>query len=157
MLRKNPREALVLVHTSSLDSFAWHHGKAEASALLDGWLWAVKDAQRQGKLVVLVDQEWDGPLVRRFFERVPEPVTVIFFDENEEDHSWSEFGSSLTKLLKSKGVESVTVGGIWYDPENVVGCVNETARILKNNFVTFVDFDLCGVQEDEDEDEDDEY
>lgn len=148
--RKNPKEpysALVIVHTSSIDSFAWHEGRQEAAALLDEWLAAVREAQREGTLVVLVDQGWDGALAHRFFSAVQEPVEVVLFDEDEQP--WDEFLLALKALLKKHGVKNVRVGGIWYDPENASGCVNETVRYLKRQrFAVKVDLDLCGSHSD---------
>jgi hypothetical protein len=151
--KKNPpRNALVLVHTSSIDSFGAEYGKWEARALIDTWLNEIKAAQKNGDLVVIVDQGWDGPRRAEFFQKVEQPFLLDSFDEAEED--WAVFLSRLENVLTQYGVQKVTVGGIWYDPTERHGCVNTTYDYLKSRFDAELELDLCGVEQGDVDDDD---
>jgi nicotinamidase-related amidase len=134
-------KALVIVHLSSLDSYAAQSREASGS-----WVYAEELSQELEKAIrkhkgpiFIVDQGWPmgrreseyrGGLVSAIARR--RNVTWIIFDENVD--SWPLFLQKLEAGLKKKRVTSVVLGGVWKE-----GCVQAVFDHLKEH----TDLDVC--------------
>ena len=74
----------------------------------------------------MVHQGWNTSYTRSL---LPLATKVIEFDEDR--HDWDKFVRKLARFLQQKGIRDVTVGGLWYDPEDESGCVNATIDGLR--------------------------
>lgn len=138
------RTALVIVHLSTIDSYAWTIGEEKAWQLADRIIRAVR---RHKGPVYIVDQFWDGPLRDHIVAEVRDvPVTWIKFDEDVSD--WDRFLSSLKRRLVRDKVTNVVLGGVWYDPKLESGCATRVYLYLLPSIPTKVDKDLVGCETD---------
>ena len=150
------KTALVLIHLSSLDSFA-DFFRDEDPKFTGTYALAARlteAAIKHDGPVVIADQDWAaaGPHSRPRFmfeqalKRSGRKVTRIHFDEDESD--WDPFLAKLRKTLERLGVERVILGGVWFDPGEAGGCVTATYQYLKLFFTTTVASDLVGCEDD---------
>lgn len=138
------RTALVIVHLSTIDSYAWTVGEEKARQLAERIIRAVR--KHRGP-VYIVDQFWDGPLREQIVEAVADlPVQWIKFDEDVGD--WKRFLASLKRRLTRDGVTNVIVGGAWYDPTLKEGCATTVYVSLASVLPTKVDKTLVGCSTD---------
>jgi len=150
------KQALVLVHVDSLDSYASQGGSIDIG---EGWKYAM--SKFDGDTIV-VSQGWHkkgGAFSRDAMNMVRDIVGsadhVIEFDETEQ--AWGPFLKKLDTLLKKLGVTSVDVGGIWYDPQGQTGCATEVIQSLeKKGYQVTPRIELLGSDEDLENQEDDE-
>jgi len=154
---KKPRKCFVLVHLSSIGSYADEGG--DADGLTSDWVMSARDADR----VIVIDQGWDGRWERKARRELSEsmrtkPSVWIAHDEGSDDPdlaSWDRMEDDLVEALSEARCGSVSVGGLWKDD-----CVSETvSRLSRRGFSPSVDvdatrgFDDIEAEDDEDEDE----
>jgi hypothetical protein len=138
------RTALVIVHLSTIDSYAWTVGEEKAKQLATRIIQAIR---RHRGPVYVVDQFWDGPLRNEVAAAVADiPIVWIEFDEDVGD--WKRFLPSLKRRLKRDRVTNVVVGGVWYDPKLEEGCATEVYLYLASRMPTKVDERLVGCETD---------
>lgn len=140
---RSPRTALVIVHLSSLDSYAYHVGKRAAKHLART---IIRTVNNHHGPVFIVDQGWDGPLSRMINRAVNAPAVWIRFDEDEDD--WTEFLTDLRQRLVRDHVKHAIVGGVWYDPSLKEGCATRVYLDLREMLPTTVDSALVGCLDD---------
>jgi hypothetical protein len=138
------RTALVIVHLSSIDSYAWTIGEAKARQLAERLVRAIR--KHRGPVFV-VDQFWDGPLRAQVVASISDvPAKWIKFDEDEED--WDRFLPALKRRLKRDRVTDVVIGGVWFDPKLEEGCATRVYLYLTPTLPTRVNKDLVGCETD---------
>lgn len=148
--------ALVLIHLSSLDSYADYHSSEDPDFRA---AWALSQRIAEAAInhdgpVVIADQEWDYSQIHsrpRYslelaISRSGRKVTRIHFDEDESP--WAPFLKKLKKTLERLDVDKVILGGVWFDPDQKDGCVTATYEYLEQYFDTKVASDLVGVEQD---------
>jgi hypothetical protein len=132
-------DALVLIHLDSLASFHSEtgEGKELASAL-------EYEARTHRGPVIGVVQGWDERIARGVVRAIEarDDGLIVEFDEDVSD--WDEFLPELLRDVRSMGADSVTVGGVWFDPSGRWGCVNTAADYLSRQMPVVVDGDLVG-------------
>ncbi len=149
------KTALVLIHLSSLDSFA-DFFREEDPEFSETWALSTRIANAAIKHdgpVVIADQDWEWAgthsrprfALEKAIRESGRKVTRIHFDEGESD--WAPFLEKLRKTLVRLGVKKVVLGGVWFDPDQVSGCVTETYNYLKEYFDTHVASDLVGCEQ----------
>lgn len=142
--------ALVVVHLSSLDAYAWHaseYGQTDRAPRLGSTL-ARAIAEHDGPVVV-VDQQWSlrtpfaaaRRLVLEAIDARPGVVTIRF---DEATDSWRRFLPRLRVALEKAGVSRVHVGGLWREMPGQGGCVTRVARYLQRTFQVWVDSSITG-------------
>lgn len=149
------KTALVLIHLSSLDSYA-DFFSAEDPEFTGAWDLSKRIADaainHDGPLVI-ADQDWDYSQIHsrpRYslelaIARSGRKFTRIHFDEDESP--WGPFLKKLKNTLERLGVDKVILGGVWFDPDQKDGCVTETYQYLEQYFDTKVASDLVGVEQ----------
>jgi len=149
------KEALVIVHLSSLDSYT--HTAKEAGDKSLGDLLAdalIEEIRKHKGPVYIVDQGWDpdrpesAPRLR-VLNSLKRKVTWIHFDEADQD--WDDFDRDVFRILERDGVDRVVLAGIWYRKDLSSGCVTEAYFRLQKRFPTRVNERICGLEEDIDE------
>ncbi len=141
---RSMRTALVIVHLSTIDSYAWTIGEANARQLADRIVSAVR--KHKGP-VYIVDQFWDGPLRDHIVAAIADvPVKWIRFDEDVE--SWDRFLPSLKRKLARDKVTNAVIGGVWFDPTLKEGCATEVYVYLATLMPTTVNKDIVGCMSD---------
>ena len=132
--------ALVIVHVSSVDSYAYQIGQEAGERLARSIIDAVR--KHRGP-VYIVDQGWDGPLentIKRAVVTVP--VTWMRFDEDV--HDWDKFLPRLMSRLTRDRVGRVVIGGVWYDPTLETGCATAVYLYLLRSLPTEVNKSIVG-------------
>jgi len=138
------RKALVIVHLSTIDSYAWHVGEEKAKQLAERIIHAVR--KHHGP-VYIVDQFWDGPLRDQIVAAVSDvPAKWIKFDEDVGD--WNRFLPSLKRQLTRDRVTGVVIGGVWFDPALKEGCATKVYLYLLSTLPTKIDKTLVGCETD---------
>jgi hypothetical protein len=138
--KKHSNAALVIVHLSSVDSYAWQVGQEAGDRLARSLIAAVR--KHKGP-VYIVDQGWDGPLQGTIKQAIADvPVTWMRFDEDVQ--SWDTFLPRLKKRLQRDGVTRAVVGGVWYDPALKEGCATTVYLYLLRDLPTEVDRSIVG-------------
>ena len=136
--------ALVIVHVSSVDSYADQIGHAAGERLAKSIIDAVR--KHRGPIYI-VDQGWDGPLENMIKSGVATvPVTWMRFDE--DIHDWDTFLPKLKRRLTRDRVGRVVIGGVWYDPTLETGCATTVYLYLLPSFPTEVDKSIVGCFDD---------
>lgn len=139
-MRSSKKTALVIVHVSSVDSYADQIGQEAGERLARSIIEAVR--KHRGP-VYIVDQGWDGPLENTIKSAVATvPVTWIRFDEDVGD--WDKFLPSLRRRLKRDHVDRVVIGGVWYDPTLETGCATRVYLYLVRSLPTEVNKAIVG-------------
>lgn len=138
--------AVVILHLSSLDSYADAYGLDEAEALAG----RMKDVvlNHHGP-VYIVDQRWplgspdSGPRDRFVHQvQLARDIEWIHWDESIRD--WEDFLREFGATLKDDGVRLVFLGGIWYDPGGSMGCVVDGMKILGKRLKVRIDERIVG-------------
>ena len=138
------RRALVIVHLSTIDSYAWSIGEEKAKQLAERIIRAVR--KHRGP-VYIIDQFWDGPLRSQIVAAISDvPATWIEFDEDVGD--WKRFLPSLKRRLTRDHVTNVVIGGVWFDPKLEEGCATEVYLYLLSTIPTKVDKTIVGCEND---------
>lgn len=138
------RKALVIVHLSTIDSYAWHVGEEQAKALAARLIRAIRTHRGP---VYIVDQFWDGPLREQIVADISgTPAKWIEFDEDVGD--WKRFLPALQRRLTRDRVTDVVVGGVWFDPKLEEGCATEVYLYLASRIPTKVNETLVGCATD---------
>jgi hypothetical protein len=134
------RTALVIVHLSSIDSYAWTIDEAKAKQLAERLVRAIR--KHRGP-VYIVDQLWDGPLRELVAAAIRDvPAKWIEFDEDVSD--WKRFLPALKRRLTRDHVTDVVIGGVWFDPKLKEGCATTVYLYLLSTLPTKVDKTLVG-------------
>lgn len=139
------KQALVIVHLSSLDAFAERAGMGEAEALADRIKRAVLE---QNGPVYVIDQKWpftnwSEPRYKLVISvQLQREINWIHFEDDMQE--WDIFLSHFRTRLKKDKVTSVVLGGVWYDPGGEAGCVSDAYLALKKDFRVSVDETLVG-------------
>ncbi len=138
-------EALVIVHLGSLDSYAEFVDDQQAQQLAQRMISAVR--KHRGP-VYIVDQFWaDGPLRDQVKAAIAGiPAQWIKFDEDVQ--RWSAFLPALKRRLTRDHVQSVVIGGIWFDPNLKTGCATEVYLYLLRTLPVRVDKQIVGCETD---------
>ena len=145
------REALLLVHLSSLDSYTDEKGQAQGEWL--GMELAQAIRTYPGPIFV-TDQGWEyigkHCQPRRFVEAaLREHSCSVKFYHDETLHEWDAAMQELGELLRSYGISHLVIGGTWASSDNSEGCVNETRNLLEQQgFSCSIDETICGMIED---------
>lgn len=137
--------ALVIVHLSSLDSYAEKYGVAVAQDLADRLSEAILT---HAGPVFIIDQRWP------YTEGISDPrVNLVQHVQLARDIKWSHFDDRsddwdiylehLRKALLRAGVKNIILGGMWYSPEGA-GCVSDAQTVLVKNFMVRVNPRLVG-------------
>jgi len=145
------REALVIVHLSSLDAFTAED--SEEGKLLGERL-AMAILKHQGPIII-IDQGWETgyresrpreEILRQIEGRddLVANIAWIRFDEAEED--WDEFYPKLHQALEEAGATSAIIGGIWFNKSLSSGCATAVYKNLRKRMPTTVDEDLVGCE-----------
>jgi len=138
------RKALVIVHLSTIDSYAWTIGEQKAQQLATRLIAAIR--KHRGP-VYIIDQFWDGPLRDQIVAAIIDvPAKWIKFDEDVGN--WKRFLPSLKRRLTHDGVTDVVIGGVWYDPTLKEGCATTVYLYLAAAMPTKVDKNLVGCETD---------
>lgn len=138
------RIALIIVHLSSLDSYAEFVGERAAGALAARITTAVRTHSGP---IYIIDQGWDGPLRNAVVKRMRGVKgRWIHFDEDHDD--WNRFLPTLKRQLARDRVDQAVIGGVWYDPEHKSGCATEVYLYLRRVMPTKVDERLVGCETD---------
>lgn len=136
--------ALVIVHVSSVDSYADQIGQAAGERLARSIIDAVR--KHHGP-VYIIDQGWGGPLENTIKSAVADvPVTWMRFDEDVDD--WDTFLPKLKRRLSRQGVGRVVIGGVWYDPALETGCATTVYLYLLRSLPTEVNKSIVGCFDD---------
>ena len=132
--------ALVIVHVSSVDSYADQIGQEAGERLARSIIEAVR--KHRGP-VYIVEQGWNGPLENTIKRGVVDvPVTWMRFDEDV--HDWNTFLPRLKSRLKRDHVGRVVIGGVWYDPTLQTGCATTVYLYLLRSLPTKVNKSIVG-------------
>jgi hypothetical protein len=146
--RKKYDECFVVVHLSSIDSYASYAGRDAAESLSA----EIVMAARAASCVIAIDQGWDGRLGRQLLRDLNEVAAPIIFKHDEDTDGWEGFEQDFPALLHDLGVRRVVLGGLWRE-----GCVNGVKDILEaRGFQVSIDEEASGsesVFEPEEEDE----
>lgn len=125
--------ALLYIHVDSLDGYADEATRDEADEVKNNMISAMD--RYDDALVIVVHQGWRTARAREIIaaaQRRPKHF-VMEFDESVQ--SWPSFFLKLGKLLKEHEVESVVLGGCWWDPSKKKGggrgCATHTYHWLK--------------------------
>ena len=138
------QKALVIVHLSSIDSYAWTVGEEKAKQLAERIIRAIR--KHRGP-VFIVDQCWDGPLREQIATAISDvPAKWIEFDEDVGD--WKRFLPALKRRLTRDRVTDVVIGGVWFDPKLKEGCATKVYLYLASTIPTKVDKTLVGCATD---------
>lgn len=151
------KAVLMIVHLSSLDSFAWHceaWGEEQcARALGDALTTAI--ATHPGPIVV-TDQEWPdvrSALRQTVLAALRERPPVLVFHHDEDEIAWDAAMRELARALATCGVGRqavIRLGGVWASHDGTSGCVNGTRDGLSAFGYRHVNIDptLCGYESD---------
>jgi len=143
------KEALLIVHLSSLDSFTWECGMEKGNALADQLILALRACTGP---IVLIDPRWPllGSTSRprsRVLEWVSAASRVVRFAHDEQIEGWERPMNQLGHLLRDLDVTHLRIGGVWATEHGVHGCVNETMKQLtKQGFTCSMDPSICGFE-----------
>jgi hypothetical protein len=151
MTTRYAKEALVVVHPSSIDSFFWHAREARGAP------WARDECENLADeivraagahpVVAVIDQGWDGDCAEALRSRLRELPSTIWIAHDEDADGWDALRASLPAILRDAGAASAKLAGFWFD-----GCVRAVAEILQQaGMPARIDSDLCGHELDEDD------
>lgn len=128
--------AFVIVHLSSLDSYAEKEGLAAARALAQRLFRA---AEEHEGTVYVIDQRWPyrgkASEIRRGLTQALSMLALrqdlkwVFWDETNED--WDFFLRRFIGQVAKDGAQTAVVAGIWYDPKGELGCATDVERALR--------------------------
>lgn len=141
------KEALLIVHLSSLDSYTWECGMEKGDALADQLILALRTCTGP---IVLTDQRWPllGSTSRprsRVLAWVRITSRVVWFAHDEESEGWERPMHQLGSLLRALNVTHLRIGGVWATEHGLHGCVNQTMKQLtKQGFTCTMDPSICG-------------
>lgn len=145
------REALIIVHLCSLDSFTWHNGRRAAAQLADA---LIRKISAYDGLIVVLNQSW--PLTGYSGARLAAidallvASRVVWLAHDEEIDDWDASMLCLGERLRRRGITRLTLGGLEVTPDDASGCVNEVRRQLAaQGFACQIDPTLCGWYADE--------
>lgn len=133
-------EALVLMHVDSLGAYAAEASRNEARAYRDAMVDAIHT--HPGPVVVVTQgwgEPWAAPILAAARSRTD--AVIVRFDEAEQ--SWGAFFTGLHETLLDLGVDSVRLGGGWYDDSGVSGCATAVqSRLRSLGYDVMPDYDL---------------
>lgn len=123
------QDVLVIVHLSSMATFASEEGSEAADELLS----SIAMTAREFSSVVVLDQGWDARWARKAQREVREAAPgAVWIDHDEERDGWSELRRALPALLAEMRAGRVFLAGLWYGSKS--GCVREVETILSRHF-----------------------
>jgi len=136
--RKQYDECFVVVHLSSIDSYASYAGRDAAESLSA----EIVMAARAASCVIAIDQGWDGRLGRQLLRDLNEVAAPIIFKHDEDTDGWEGFEQDFPALLHDLGVRRVVLGGLWRE-----GCVSGVKDILEaRGFQVSIDEEASGSE-----------
>lgn len=157
----NPKEALVLIHLSSLDSFTDMEREVTGDSELgfDLAFRIVRTIEKFKGPIFVGDQDWDfvgresRPRARlmdgieQLSKRGPREwtprITWVHFDEQEEgEEGWRKFLAELDRWLKKNKITRVSLGGLFYEDEKYSGCVNTVFDHLIEKLPVKIDLEV---------------
>lgn len=155
----NPKEALVLIHLSSLDSFA-DMEREVIGGDENSWGLAFRIAkvieQFQGPIFI-GDQQWRfiGPesrprarLISKIEKMGQEDITWVHFDEQEEgEKGWEDFLRKLGEWLRSNRITRVFLGGLFFKEDLSEGCVTYVYQFLQDRLPVKILHEAVGSEE----------
>lgn len=159
------KEALVIVHLSSLDAYTDMSYDAEGHGVHGEELaFEISRAIRTHRgPVYIIDQGWEIEDSRasrpraELLEEIKSRKDIVWMHFDEADEEWGPFLRELRKRLRDDGVTRARVGGIWYHYDETEGCATEVAVHLRKLMPIKVDPSLVGCESDfmwpEDEEE----
>ncbi len=143
--------ALVIVHLSSIDSYAWNVGDYEADDLADNLVFALEQTKDP---IFVLDQRWPdpGPFRQRVYDQLGSMANAeTIYNNSDEAGTWERDMDGFAALLRSRGITELTLGGCWYRKDETSGCVTETKKLLtERGFECTVDEDIVGFEEETD-------
>lgn len=148
------QKALLILGLSSLDSYTDRHGLCAGEELA----YILHDVmEKWAGPVFITDQGWEDcgrvsrPRMSLEEALKPFPGFVRFpFDEDVDD--WEESMQRLARLLRSRHLRDLVLGGLWATADGSSGGVNEAARLLgEQGFACRIDYSICGLDEDGEE------
>jgi len=145
-------ETLVIVHLSSIDTYASYYGIEPAQRLVNDLRMAI--VKHPGPVVVM-DQGWDfipedGKVLRQMILDMESiyPLTIFHHDELCDIAPWQDGMKNLAKLLRKLETSRVRLGGLWTSETGKTGCVHETQRHLRaRNIPCYIDQSICALEE----------
>jgi hypothetical protein len=147
---KNHTQALIIIHLSSLDVYTNELGQARGYDMADGL--AGKAEQHCGP-VIIIDQLWElrgrdsdpRASVYESIQKIPdERLVLIRHDEDDGPTAWNNLFNELVLVLNELGVDSIKIGGFWYDPDNSTGCAWYVGQQLSDSFDVMYDRHILG-------------
>ena len=167
---KNHTEALLIMHLSSLDVYSDAHGAKKAAVMAERLIDAM--SSHDGPVIV-VDMLWetgrhhDSEAREEIYKRALFPMLdqgtaiLIVHDEGWESEFsesgeplgedecgyqgyWPEFFQELLPVLNELDVDSIRIGGFWYDPEHQSGCAWYAGQWLSRAFDVRYDKKILG-------------
>lgn len=146
--------ALVVVHLSSLDAYAWHADEYGVQGLATRLGRALAAAVREHEgPVVVVDQQWrmrsDYSIARaEVIEAIGTRTDVTGIRFDEDTGSWRTFLPRLRASLVAVSATRVRLGGLWNDNVKRSGCVNRVDRYLRRYYPVTLDTGIAGAMDD---------
>ena len=157
---KTHTEALLIMHLSSLDCYFDMYGAVKAKQMADR---LIKAMSYHDGPVIVVDEMWetgrrrDSEAREQVYEHALFPMLdqgtaiLITHDEGwesefseigepltEEEYGysgyWPELFQELFPVLNELGVDSIKIGGFWYDPKHNTGCALYLGQQLSDSF-----------------------
>ena len=170
---KNHTEALLIMHLSSLDVYSDVHGAKKAAVMAERLIDAMSSHHGPVIVVDMLwetGRHHDSEAREEIYERALFPMLdqgtaiLIVHDEGwESDFSWQgkplsecvdeemgytgywpEFFQELIPVLNELGVDSIRMGGFWYDPEHDHGCALAAGTYLSSMFDVRYDEKILG-------------
>lgn len=168
---KSSVESLVIIHLSSLDSYAdleheatgeyfraYHLASVLESAILrhDGpvfivdqaWLFVGKESWPRAGLIHelgISEEAYEITLPEEGYYEQRGPIRDISWIRfDEQDSEWGPFLKNLVTRLKRVSTDKVVLGGLYYEFNLSEGCVTYTYQYLRKRFPTTVDGNVVG-------------
>jgi hypothetical protein len=112
----------VVVHLSSIDSYASYAGRDAAEAIAA----EIADAAREASCVIVIDQGWNERHARELLRALDAVAEPLLFKHDEDTDGWDGFEREFPALLRRLRVRDVVLGGFWRE-----GCVSRVKDILE--------------------------
>ncbi len=143
----SPVRTLIIVHLSSIDSYAATYGRAAAYSLAR----RLSDAAVAASHCIVTNQRWaitpddSGPR-DRLTKRLDAHPSVLRFRHDEATDGWVEPMARLAQALRPHQGDDIIIGGVWLTADSSGGCVVATAEALRAaGYRVTIDPSLCGV------------
>ena len=156
-MQKKPKtssQALIIVHLSSLDIYTrglWQRAGQDMADKLS------TAAKHHTGPVIVIDQLWElagrqsdpRASVYEAIQKIPDDQLILIkHDEDDSPTAWDNLFDELIPVLNELGVDSVKIGGFWYEPEQQTGCAWYVGQQLSDSFDVTYDRKILGSYED---------